>query len=105
MANLIPNGEMIRRLRAERGWSQVELAVRCDCSDRTIANVEAGKSTSSTTIDAIAKAFEIHPSELIRRDPAMPSDLPSKDKPLEADRTLKTGHGAPAEPGTLAPPP
>jgi transcriptional regulator with XRE-family HTH domain len=101
----MPNGEMIRRLRAARGWTQVELAERCDCSDRTIANVEKGKSTSSSMIDAIAKAFEIDPSELIRSGPLMAFDLPSTDKPFDPDRTPKTGDGAPGEPGSLAPPP
>jgi transcriptional regulator with XRE-family HTH domain len=105
MASLMPNGEMIRRLRAARGWTQVTLAEKCDCSDRTIANVEKGKSTSSSMIEAIAKAFEIDPSELIRRDSTMPSDLPSTDKPFDPDRTPKIGPGAPGEPGTLAPPP
>src|ERR1022692_2681453 len=100
MARLMPNGEMIRRLRAERGWTQVELAERCDCSDRTIANVEKGKSTSSSMIEALAKAFEIEASELTRSGPPMPSDLPSTDKPFDPDQTPKIGDGAPVEPGS-----
>ena len=103
MANVMPDGGKIRSLRAERGWTQIQLAVRCDCSDRTIANVEGGKSASSATIAALAKAFEIHFSELIRSDTAMPSDLPPIDMPASPNLTLSAGEGASVEPES--PPP
>jgi putative transcriptional regulator len=55
-------GANVRRLRTDRGWSQVELAQRSGLSRSTIVAVELGKykSADMSTAEKIAAAFEVH---------------------------------------------
>lgn len=55
----------MRELRAERGWSQADLAVRLDVSRQTVNAIETGKYDPSLPLAfKIAKLFG-HPIESI----------------------------------------
>jgi putative transcriptional regulator len=58
----------LKALRAERGWSQAELAVRLDVSRQTVNAIETGKYDPSLPLAfKIARLFG-HPIEAIFRD-------------------------------------
>ncbi|WP_207393320.1 helix-turn-helix transcriptional regulator [Duganella aceris] len=58
------NSSTVKRLRAERAWSQEQLAEIADVSLRTIQRVEAEGGASRETRMAIAAAFGINVGEL-----------------------------------------
>jgi transcriptional regulator with XRE-family HTH domain len=54
----------IRKLRVQRGISQMELSLRANISQSFLANLEKGKKQPSVlTIIKIAAALEVHPKE------------------------------------------
>jgi transcriptional regulator with XRE-family HTH domain len=53
-----PAGEVIRRLRAERGWSRNELALRAGLSPHTVGRAERGVALFPSTLRIIADALE-----------------------------------------------
>jgi putative transcriptional regulator len=58
----------LKALRAERGWSQAELAERLDVSRQTVNAIETGKYDPSLPLAfKIARLFG-HPIEAIFRD-------------------------------------
>lgn len=59
-------GEVIRRLRKDRGWTQEQLGFEADIRRTFVSELEIGNQQPSiTTIFKIAKALKIKPSELI----------------------------------------
>jgi len=59
---------VVRDLRLEQDMSQQELALAVGVHATVISRVENGRgSPSLATIEALAKAFGIQPSELLRR--------------------------------------
>jgi len=63
----------IRVLRAEKGWSQAELAGRVDVSRNSINAVENGKFDPSLPLAfRIADAFELRIEDVFLRDQAAP---------------------------------
>lgn len=61
--------DQIRAARALLNWSQTELSVRSGLTTPTIANIELGKQTpSSTTLQRIHDAFEIAGIEFLEND-------------------------------------
>lgn len=60
--------EAIKRLRADRGWKQAELARRTGFPQGTIAKFETGRVDNPTqdTLIKLAAAFEISVPELLR---------------------------------------
>src|SRR5262245_25143082 len=58
------NGQLIRRLREGRGWTQEDLARRVGCVKRTIENAEAGKPISIRIRSELAQALEVRPDDL-----------------------------------------
>lgn len=57
----------LRKLRAERGLTQEELAHRVDISMRYLGSIERAKVSASVTIlGRIAQALEVNPCDLIR---------------------------------------
>jgi putative transcriptional regulator len=69
----------IRVLRAERRWSQAELAVRVGVSRNSINSIENGHFDPSLTLAfAIADAFESRIEDVFERE------LPDADKPRNA---------------------
>lgn len=59
----------IRKLRSLHGFTQAELAERCDLSPNYIAEIEAGRRfPSPDTMDAFCEAFKVRPFELFVDD-------------------------------------
>jgi len=50
---------MVKKLRAEKKWSQEQLAILSGLSIRTIQRVESGQSASIETLKSLASVFEI----------------------------------------------
>jgi putative transcriptional regulator len=60
----------IRVLRAERGWSQAELAVRLEVSRQSINAVETGKFDPSLPLAfRLARLFELKIEEIFNDEP------------------------------------
>lgn len=58
--------EKIRKLRQQRGWSQVRLAMEAHVSQQAISFIERERNEpSAEMIRALAKAFCVSPSEII----------------------------------------
>jgi DNA-binding XRE family transcriptional regulator len=59
--------ETVRRLRAERAWSQRELARQAGVSHQTVVNVEGELDyvPSLGTLGKLAKAFKVRPNALM----------------------------------------
>ncbi|WP_417681986.1 DUF805 domain-containing protein [Pseudidiomarina aquimaris] len=60
------NSETVKRLRAERGWSQEQLSELCSVNLRTIQRLEKRGSASPETIKALAAVFEVGVDTLLR---------------------------------------
>lgn len=59
----------LKRLRAERGWSQEELAYRAGLHRTFVAHVERGaRNISLDNIERLALALETEPAILLRAD-------------------------------------
>jgi transcriptional regulator with XRE-family HTH domain len=77
----MPLGERIRQLRAERGWSQGELAARLGGDPGQISRYETGKiSPSIDVVVKLAEAFDVSADYLLidgaaRRPLRAPTDL------------------------------
>ena len=62
--------ENVRRLRKERGWSQVRLAMEAHVSQQAISFIERERNEPSTEmIRALAKALGVSASEIIEGSP------------------------------------
>lgn len=67
----------IRVLRAERRWSQAELAERVGVSRNSIISIENGHFDPSLPLAfAIADVFEMKIEDVFERDPPRPSKAP-----------------------------
>lgn len=55
---------IVKKLRAERKWSQEQLAELSGLSIRTIQRVESGHSASPETLKSLASVFEVEISKL-----------------------------------------
>jgi transcriptional regulator with XRE-family HTH domain len=63
-------GERVKALRAERGFSQVELADRAQLSEEWIRRIERGEASPSfQTIEVIAGALSVAYAELFTANP------------------------------------
>lgn len=63
------NAELLKHLRAQRGYTQADLASRVGCSERLIVKAESGRPVSLVTIDSLAKALShehatVYPDDL-----------------------------------------
>lgn len=58
-------GERLKRLRVQRGWSQVETAVEAGMSPNRVADAEVGDLASDTTLRKLAAVFGCTPDELM----------------------------------------
>lgn len=69
------NQHQVKALRAERGWTQQQLAEICALSLRTIQRVEVHGLASHETVNALAGAFQISRASLLPQamDPAAPA--------------------------------
>lgn len=58
-------GEIIRSMRHNRGWSQIELAEKAGVGSNTVVVIETGKrQPSDRTCEKLDKAFELLPGTL-----------------------------------------
>jgi transcriptional regulator with XRE-family HTH domain len=55
---------IVKKLRAERNWSQEQVAAFSGLSIRTIQRVESGQSASLETLKSLASVFEVDISKL-----------------------------------------
>jgi len=53
------NGQLLKRLRVEKNWSQEELAIAAGVSPRTVQRLEAEQSGSLRTLKGVASALEV----------------------------------------------
>lgn len=60
-------GKNIKKYREQKGLSQFKLAIEIDCTTSAISGIEIGRSdTTLTKINAIAKALDIKPYQLLQ---------------------------------------
>lgn len=64
------DGELVRKLRVVKSWSQEELAQIAGLSARTVQRIEAEGVGSLETRRALAAAFGLPPADLLDREPA-----------------------------------
>lgn len=67
--NIKKLGLIIKKLREAKGLSFRELSYACDIDNSKISKIEKGQvNITFTTILQLAKALEVHPSELLKID-------------------------------------
>src|SRR4051812_33634989 len=63
---LVQIGALVRNERAKRGMTRRALAAQCQTSERYLAQIETGTGNPSVLVlDAIARAFDLDPSDLM----------------------------------------
>ncbi len=75
------DSNLIKKLRAAKGWSQEQLSEVCGLSLRTVQRLENGGNASIESVRALAAAFSIEPTEL------MLSETETAQTPLDAVAT------------------
>jgi len=60
-----PNGDMIKRLRIEKGWRVEDLANKAKCSLKTVENVEKGANVYLVTLATFATALGVEYPTLV----------------------------------------
>lgn len=63
------NSARLRELRANRQWSQEQLAKLCGLNLRTIQRLESGAKISTESLRALAAVFEVPAETLLASDP------------------------------------
>lgn len=60
-------GDVVRRLRQDRGWTQADLARETGIAQSTLSRIESGKSIGSyaTTVRALARVYGCGEGELV----------------------------------------
>jgi transcriptional regulator with XRE-family HTH domain len=80
--SVIPNGELIRKLRTEKGWDIDTFSDRSGWKPRTLQAVEAGESCRIHTLSIIAKTLGVTPKEIMR------PDTPENDATIQQQKEL-----------------
>jgi len=61
-------GKRIRKLRLQRSWRQIDLAVHAELSKTHICDIETGKrQVGIEALERIAMALDMKPSDLLRQ--------------------------------------
>ncbi len=64
-------GQNIKRIRIERGMTQVELGYACDLEKSSINRIEAGRTNATVnTLKTVADALEVSVEELFKTEKA-----------------------------------
>lgn len=65
-------GDVVRRMRLDRGWTQADLARETGIAQSTLSRIESGKSIGSyaTTVRALARVYGCGEGELVGDDAA-----------------------------------
>ncbi len=74
MPTVEPLGERIRSLRKSLGWTQLELAMRADVSERTVRSIERDRPIKHDSLLCIALALGVEIRDIVR-DPAQIAPL------------------------------
>lgn len=95
MMNAMGIGDVIRRLRIERGWTQAELAERLGIEPATVSGYERGTRTpDAKMLKKIAEAFGVHPGVLFEDEEVTPTKLPPTVKEIPLfDTDVSAGNG------------
>src|SRR5262245_10327101 len=73
-ATIRVDGQKVRALRHEKGWTQEELAAKTGCSKRTIENIESGRPALLRTLHEIAVILGVDPKDLNLLEQPNPTD-------------------------------
>ena len=81
-------GERVKKIRLEKGWTQKQLAEKCDMHDSALRRIENGKKTPKViTVEKLSKALEVDPAELMFGDDVY---IKTAEKFMEAEQfTIK----------------
>jgi transcriptional regulator with XRE-family HTH domain len=71
-------GEIIRKLRKDREWSQVQLAQKAHVSQQLITKLETGAAVESRKIVNIARAFGLTVEQMLRPSYAVSEPRPAQ---------------------------
>jgi transcriptional regulator with XRE-family HTH domain len=69
---VLPDGRRAKALRAERGWTQEELAEKVGCVKKTVENIEAGRRVHKRSLREVAQALGVEFGDL-----CLPEDAPT----------------------------
>jgi transcriptional regulator with XRE-family HTH domain len=59
----------LRRLRAERSWTQEDVAANAGINPRTVRDLEAGRlNVTLDTLERLARAYRVDVTELLRHE-------------------------------------
>jgi transcriptional regulator with XRE-family HTH domain len=74
-------GDVVRRLRRDRGWTQKDLARETGIAQSTLSRIEAGKTVGpySTTVHVLARVYGCSESELVGDDGVSIETVPADD--------------------------
>jgi len=82
-----PPRHYVREWRKERGLTQERLAERTPFSPGAISQLETGRTAyTQDMIEALAKALEVQPGDLISRNPKAEGDVVHLFNELDADK-------------------
>ncbi len=88
MAGVRPNGELVRGLREQRGWSQEALAQRAVVDVQTLRRIERGGPVRRASLLKVAAALELTIGELLAAEP------PAQSREDAATRRLRAATAA-----------
>jgi transcriptional regulator with XRE-family HTH domain len=74
-------GDVVKRLRLERRWTQADLARETGIAQSTLSRIEAGKTVGpySTTLHVLARVYGCSESELVGDDGVSIETVPADD--------------------------
>lgn len=83
-------GERVKKIRLEKGWTQKQLAEKCDMHDSALRRIENGKKTPKViTVEKLSKALEVDPAELMFGDDVY---IKTAEKFMEAEQNQFSGY-------------
>lgn len=88
------DGELVRKLRTVKSWSQEELGQISGLSARTIQRIETEGSGSLDSRRALASAFGLRPEDLLAGQPSGAGTAPDGDRTYVDRPRLGAGFGA-----------
>ncbi len=86
-------GDVVRRMRLDRGWTQADLARETGIAQSTLSRIESGKSIGSyaTTVRALARVYGCGEGELVGDDAGELHTVPDDASPALAGKPETDG--------------